>query len=182
MGERVIDLMEKIIVDEYSNRPGNIFASLDPCGLLDLVMRNVKEDETLSVRIPFIEDLARFCIEKAKAKRNPQAIENLYQVNRPKLNHVYIATHDHDYPDLVGFLKRLDREGAGNLRPEKTVFLFLCDEIISMTNDTYNATIREFEKGISIGEYYERMKKKRIFTPSYHAQLISKLFRNNVLY
>ena len=182
MGERVINLMEKIIVDEYSNRPGNIFASLDPCGLLDLVMRNVKEDETLSVRIPFIEDLAGFSIEKAKAKRNLQAIESRYQVNRPKLNHVYIATHDHDYPDLIGFLKRLDREGAGNLRPEKTVFLFLCDEIISMTNDTYNATIREFEKGISIDEYYERMKKKRIFTPSYHAQLIAKLFRNNVLY
>ena len=182
MGEQVINLMEKIIVDEYSDRPGNIFASLDPCGLPDLVMLNVKEDETLFVRIPFIEDLAGFCIEKAKAKRNLQAIENLYQVNRPKLNHGYIATHDHDYPDLISFLKRLDREGAGNLRPEKTVFLFLCDEIISMTNDTYNATIREFEKGISTAEYYERMKKKRIFTPSYHAQLIAKLFRNNVLY
>jgi hypothetical protein len=182
IGERAIDLMEKIIVDEYSNRPGNIFASLDPYGLLDLVMRKVKEDETLSVRIPFIEDLAGFCIEKAKAKRNLQAMEICYQVNRPKLNPVYIATHDYDYPDLISFLKRLDQEGAGNLRPEKTVFLFLCDEIISMTNDTYNATIREFENGISIGEYYERMKKKRIFTTSYHVQLVAKLFRNNVLY
>jgi hypothetical protein len=181
-GERVISLMEKIIVDEYSGSPGNIFASLNHCGLLDLIMQNVKEDETLSMRIPFIEDLTRFSIGKAKAKRHLQTIESRYQVNRPKLNHGYIATHDHDYPDLISFLKRLDREGAGNLRPEKTVFLFLCDEIISMTNDTYNATIREFEKGISTAEYYERMKKKRIFTPSYHAQLIAKLFRNNVLY
>jgi hypothetical protein len=182
MGERVISLIEKIIVDEYSNRPGNIFASPDPCGLIDLVRRNVKDDATLSMRIPFIEDLAGFSIGKAKAKRNPQTIGSLYQVDRPKLNPVYIATHDHDYPDLVGFLKRLDREGAAHLKPAKTVFLFLCDEIISMTNDTYNATIREFENGISTAEYYERMKKKRIFTPSYHAQLIAKLFRNNVLY
>ena len=182
MGELVINLMEKIIIDEYSNRPGNIFSSLDSCGLLGLVMQNIKEDETLFMRIPFIDDLTGFCIEKAKAKRNLQTIESRYQVSRPKLNHVYIATHDHDYPDLIGFLKRLDRKGAGNLRPEKTVFFFLCDEIISMTNDTYNATIREFEKGISTAEYYDRMKKKRIFTPSYHAQLIAKLFRNNVLY
>jgi hypothetical protein len=181
-GERVVDLMEKIIADEYSGRPGNIFASLDPCGLLDLVMRKVQEDETLSVRIPFIGDLTGFSIEKAKAKRNPRAIESCYQVNRPKLNPVYIAAHDHDYPDLISFLKRLDREGSDNLRPEKTVVLYLCDEIISMMNDTYNATIREFEKGISVDEYYERMKKQRIFTPSYHAQLIAKLFRNNVLY
>ncbi len=182
MGEMVINLMEKIIADEYSSRPGNIFASLDHAELLNFVMLNVKEDETLFMRIPFIEDLVGFCIEKAKAKRDLRTIESRYQVNRPKLNHVYIATHDHDYPDLIGFLKRMDREGAGNLRSEKTVFLFLCDEIISMTNDTYNATIREFENGISVGEYYERMKKQRIFTPSYHAQLIAKLFRNNVLY
>jgi hypothetical protein len=182
MSKLVINLMEKIIDDEYSNMSGNIFASLDHSGLLELVMRNVIEDETLSLRIPFIEDLAGFSIGKAKAKRRLQALENHYQVNRPKLNHAYIATHDHDYPDLFGFLKELDREGAGNLRPEKTVFLFLCDEIISMTNDTYNATIREFENGISTAEYYERMKKKKIFTPSYHTQLIAKLFRNNVLY
>jgi hypothetical protein len=182
MGERVFNLMEEIIGDEYSNRPGNIFASVDRAELVDHIMQKIQEDETLSARIPFIEDLARFSIAKAKAKRSPQVIEIRYQVIRPKLNSVYIATHDHDYPGLIGFLKRLDREGAGNLRTEKTIFLFLCDEIISMTNDTYNATIREFEKGITVGEYYERMKKKKIFTPSYHAQFVAKLFRNNVLY
>jgi hypothetical protein len=182
MGEHVFDLMEKIVGDDYSNSPGNIFASVDQAELVDHVMQKIQEDETLSARIPFIEDLAGFSIAKAKAKRSPQVIESRYQVIRPKLNPVYIATHDHDYPDLIGFLKRLDLEGAGNLRPEKTVFLFLCDEIISMTNDTYNATIREFEKGISVGEYHKRMKNQRIFTPSYHAQLIAKLFRNHVLY
>jgi hypothetical protein len=35
-----------------------------------------------------------------------------------------ISVHDHDYLDLSSFLKRLQREGPDNLRPEKTVFVF----------------------------------------------------------
>jgi len=177
-----IGLMEKIITDKYCDRPGNIFASLDHCELLDHIKHEVKEDKNIFSKIPFIEDLIKFCIKKAKAKRSPQTIKGLHQADRPKLNHAFISVHEHDYPDLYAFLKRLDMEGTANMKSEKTVFLFLIDEIMSMTNETYNATLREFEKGISVDAYYALMKRKGIFIYSYHRGLIEKLFRNDLLY
>jgi hypothetical protein len=145
-------------------------------------VQEVKEDKEIFSKIPFIEDLAGFCANKTKAKRRPQTIRSLYQVNRPKLNHAFISAHDYDYPDLYAFLKKLGREGSGHLTPEKTVFLFLTDEIMSMSHETYNATVGEFGKGISVDEYYKMMRIKGIFTPSYHTHLIAKLFRDAVLY
>ena len=68
------------------------------------------------------------------------------------------------------------------LTAEMTVSIFLADEIMTMTYDTYRATIKEFEKGISVHEYYQLMERKKIFTYSYHKNLIAKLFQSNVLY
>ncbi|MCG2722442.1 MAG: hypothetical protein L6290_10585 [Thermodesulfovibrionales bacterium] len=42
--------------------------------------------------------------------------------------------------------------------------------------------LRTFEKGISVHEYYQLMERKKIFTYSYHKNLIAKLFQSNVLY
>jgi hypothetical protein len=183
LDELFIGLMEKIITDEYCDRPYNIFVSLEPCELLDHIRHKVKEDKNIFSKIPFIEDLTEFCIKKAKAKRRTQTIKSLHQTERPKLNHAFISVHDHDYSDLYAFLKRPVIRDMANMGSEKTVFLFLVDEIISMPHETYNATLGEFEKGvISVDAYYQIMKRKGIFTLSYHRSLIAKLFQNDVLY
>lgn len=51
-----------------------------------------------------------------------------------------------------------------------------------MPYETYELTLKEFEKGISVDEYYKTMKQKGIFTPSYHKNLIDKLFQSSVLF
>jgi len=97
------------------------------------------------------------------------------------LNHDFISIHNHDYLDLSSFLKRLEKEGSNILSPEKTVYIFLVDEILSMSYGTYCSTLKMFENDISIGEYYDLMEKKGIFNPAYHRDLISKLLKSGVL-
>ena len=90
--------------------------------------------------------------------------------------------HDYDYLDLTGFLARLNREDVQNLVPEKSVYIFLNDQILSMPYETYRLTLKEFERGITIDEYYSLMRRRGIFSPSYHKRLIEDLLQSNVLH
>ena len=178
----VIDLVEEIITELYLDKPGTVFQSVDHGELLYHLENKIRGRESRLSGIPFISDLALLNARKAKQQSIPYIPQNIHQPENPSINQKLISVHDHDYLDLTGFLERLKREGARNLIPEKTVFLFLTDQILSMTWETYRVTLKEFEKGISVDEYYELMRRKGIFSPSYHKGLIEKLFQSNVLY
>jgi len=182
LDERAIDVIEEIITGVYVNRTGNLFTDMDHSELLIYVKQKIILQKTLMSRIPFIEDLIDFNIKKTMCRHMPRPAKSLKQTKRPGLNQAFISVHAHDYLDLPNFLKRLEREGPNNLTPEKTVFIFLADDILSMPYETYQATLEAFETGISLDEYYELVKKRRIFTLSYHKGLIAKLFQSNVLY
>jgi hypothetical protein len=178
----LIDVIEEIIIDSYSKKSGNVFKTLDHCELLDSIRLKIISQKALLDRIPFVEDLTLLNIKKARFQRNSHSLRSHYQTRNPKVNRELISVHDYDYLDLTGFFKKLYKEGVSKLRPEKTVFIFLADEVLSMTYETYNLTLKEFEKGISVEKYYKIMERRQIFTVSYHKDLIAKLFRSNVLY
>jgi hypothetical protein len=180
--ELSIDVFEEIIDQSYSKRSDNVFASFDPCELLNLLQQKIAGVKSLRERVPFIKDLINLNIRKIKITQQSVALRSDYQSAYPKLNHDLISIHEHDYLDLQNFLRRLDNEGVKDLKHEKTVYIFLADEILSMTFETFKLTLKEFEKGISVDEYYKTMKKRRIFTPSYHQNLIKKLFQSSVLF
>jgi hypothetical protein len=180
LNEVLIELIEDIIERAYRKRPGNVFMTLDHAELPDLLQRRITEQIAVSNLIPFAEDLVDLNIKKVQCMRTSRHLSD-YQTERPKLNEAFIAVHRHDYLNLPAFLKKLGN-GSDELTADMTVFIFLADEIMSMTYDTYRATIEEFEKGISIDEYYQTMERKKIFTHSYHKKLVAKLFRSDVLY
>jgi hypothetical protein len=182
LGELTIDLVERVIAEEYSSRPGNVFTSLDHSELLNHLKQKITHQESLMSRLPFVEDLIGLQLKKVVCRRIPQPIRSLYQTKRPMLNQAFISIHSHDYLDLLNFLKRLGKDGQNDLTQGKTVFIFLVDDILSMPYETYNATLKAFEDGISLDEYYEMMKRRRIFTLSYHKDLLARLFQSNVLY
>jgi hypothetical protein len=140
------------------------------------------KNESYLLRIPFIEDLTGFSIKKAVCQRRPQPYKSIYQTDQPKLNPAFISENEHDYLDLQTFLDKLEKEGPGSINPDKTVFIFLADEILSMSHITYRTTLKKFEPGFSLDDYYVLMRKKGIFTIPYHKELIAKLFKNDVLY
>jgi len=184
LDKMIIELIEEIIDKIYLRRPGNIFNSIDHFELLNSIGRRIHEHKSLRSKIPFIPDLISLQINKVMFHRHSkpqQAISN-YQNKRPYLNQAFISSHMHDYLDLPNFLERLKREGAKELRSKKTIYIFLEDDILSMPYKTYRYTIKQFEKGISVEEYYELMKEKHIFNESYHKNLIGRLFKSNVLY
>ena len=182
LGDTMVDLIEEIISAEYSNRPGNIFTSLDIYELLHFLKFYIAKNENVLSMIPFIEDFTAFCIKKAMCQRRQQPYKSFYQTDRPKINRAFISVNEHDYLDLQNFLDRLKKEGTGNLTIDKTVFVFLADEILSMSYITYRSTLRKFENGISLDDYYVLMRKKGLFTVQYHRDLIAKLFQHDVLY
>ncbi|MDQ7788226.1 MAG: hypothetical protein RDU01_11545 [Thermodesulfovibrionales bacterium] len=181
LDELLIELIEDIIESVYKKRTGNVFRNLDHAELLDLFKSRITEKIPLSRRIPFAEDLIALHIKKVQCIRTSPHMRSGYQTERPKLNDAFISVCTQDYLNLPDFLRKL-KNGPDTLAAEITVSLFLADEIITMTYDTYRATIKEFEEGISVEEYYQLMERKKIFTHSYHKNLIAKLFQSNVLY
>jgi hypothetical protein len=180
--DQLVDLLEEIVTDEYTNRPGNVFASLDKYELLNFLKLHSMKRESYLSRIPFIEDLTGFSIKKAMCQRRQQPYKSFYQTDRPKINQAFISINEHDYLDLQNFLNRLKKEGPRNLTTDKTVFIFLADEILSMSYITYRSTLKKFENGFSLDDYYVLMRKKGVFTVPYHRDLIAKLFQHDVLY
>jgi len=61
-------------------------------------------------------------------------------------------------------------------------FVFLSDEIMSMPYQTYCMTLKEFEKGISLDQYYSLMHQRGIFDRSYHESFLARMFQSDVLY
>jgi hypothetical protein len=182
LGDTMIDLIEEIIAGEYSDRPGSIFTSLDIYELLHFLKFYIAKNESFLSGIPFIEDLTAFCMKKAMCQRRQQPYKSLYQTDRPNINQAFISINEHDYLDLKTFLDKLSKEGPGNLTTDKTVFVFLSDEILSMSYITYRSTLKKFENQISLDDYYVLMRKKGLFTVQYHRDLIAKLFQHDVLY
>jgi hypothetical protein len=182
LGDLLMDLIEEIIEEEYVNRSGNVFASLDKYELLNFLKLHIMKNESFLFRIPFIEDLTNFSIKKVMCQRRPQPYRSMYQTERPKINRAFISENEYDYLDLQTFLDKLKKEGPKNFPSEKTVFIFLADEILSMSHITYRTTLKKFETGFSLDDYYVLMRKKDIFTIPYHRDLIAKLFQNDVLY
>ena len=182
LDELVIGVVEEMITEVYANRPGNLFKSLDNCEILHDLKRAIIQHRSLLSKIPFIEDLAAFQIKKAMCRRKPQQPRTCYQTRRPRLNDAFISIHDHDYLDLSNFLQSLEQKCPNDLKPEKTVFLFLVDEIMSMPYETYRMTLKVFETGISLDQYYALMHQRGIFDLSYHESFLSKMFQSDVLY
>ncbi|MCD6198172.1 MAG: hypothetical protein J7K15_06310 [Deltaproteobacteria bacterium] len=182
LDELVIRALEETITDQYSNRAENVFKSLDHCKLLLDLKKTILQNESMLSKIPFIEDLTSLQIKKAQHQSGSMQSEMCDGTKRPKLNHALISVHDHDYLDLPGFLERLQKEGPKNLRHEKTVSVFLVDEIMSMPYETYRMTIKAFERGLSLDQYYMLMRRKGILDASYHKKFLAKMFQSGVLY
>lgn len=182
LDELVIGVVEEMIAEVYANRPGNPFRSVDHCELLDNLKKRIIKDESLLSRIPFIEDLTSFQIKKSVCRRTSQQTRGCYQTRRPRLNHAFISIHDHDYLDLPNFFERLQKAGHNNLEHQKTVFVFLVDEIMSMPYETYRRTLGVFETGISLDKYYTLMNQRGLFDRSYHERFLAKMFQSDVLY
>jgi hypothetical protein len=182
LDELAISAVEEVITDQYSNRAGNVFKSLDHCKLLLDLEKIIIQHESMLSRIPFIEDLTRLQIKKAQFQSRSRQAGSSNETKRPRLNHALISIHDHDYLDLPGFLERLQKEGPSNMRQEKTVFVFLADEIMSMSYETYRMTLKAFERGVSLDQYYILMGKRGIFSLSYHKNFLAKMFQSGVLY
>ena len=178
----LVDLIEEIVTEEYTNRPGNVFASIDKYELLNFLKLHTMKSESYLFRIPFIEDLTVFSIKKALCQRKPKPYKSMYQADRPKLNQAFISENEYDYLDLQNFLDRLEKEGTGSITPDKTAFIFLADEILSLSYITYRSTLKKFENSFLLDDYYVLMRKKGIYTIPYHRELIAKLFENDVLY
>jgi hypothetical protein len=181
LDELLIELIEDIIESVYRKKTGNFFRNPDHAELLNFLKTMITDKISLSRRIPFAEDLIDLNIRKLQCMRTLPHLKNGYQNKRPTLNSAFISVRHHDYLNLPAFLKKL-RNGTDRLTSDMTVFIFLADEIMCMTYDTYRATIGEFEKVIAVDEYYQMMERKKIFTRPYHENLVAKLFQSDVLY
>jgi hypothetical protein len=98
-----------------------------------------------------------------------------------KLNDAFISTHPHDYFDLNGFLRQIRRRGPHHLLSQPTVYFFLEKDILSMPLDTYQATLKLFERGLPIQQYLDVMQKRDLSAIDDHQTLVERLVESAVL-
>jgi hypothetical protein len=176
-----LDLLETLIEKDGLARRGNVFESPDECELLRRLEEMILENSDLLDRIPFIKDLTAFEIKKVTASQTPRKPKRPDPLGQPQLNHRLISINEHDYTDTCNFLKRIEKDGVSRLSSEKTVFVFLSDEIVSMPYETYQVTLQAFESETSLKQYYRLMKERQIFDRAYHEGFLSRMFEGNVL-
>ena len=116
----------------HSGTAGNPFESLDITRLLRHLRTAIAQDPSLLAGIPFIEDLIALQVRKAESQHSRKGKRNTDQTEKVSLNPSYVSVHDHDYLHLSNFLKRLSKESPNDMKREKTAFVFLEDEILSM--------------------------------------------------
>jgi len=181
LDERAVDIIEQLVSEKYLFIPGDVFKKLGYSEMISDLTRRIVYEDSLVSGIPFIEDMTRLFMRKA-LHMSRQGSERAASGNKYlTLNPECVTIHEHDYLDLLNFLKRLDTDGPHNLKKEKTVYIFLPDDILSMPYATYSETLKRFEEGMTTETYHDLMKEKGIFTPSYHADLIRRLMKGNVL-
>lgn len=180
LGRELFDIIDDIIEKEYKEKSANIFFDISYYDLLTYISEGIKKKSFFYEKIPFIEDLVKFCITKDKLKNRKEPLRISYIVDKPRLNYPLISIHENDYLNFVVLLKRMEIEKT--FAAQLTVYIFLIDEILTMPFETYKETIKRFEEGISLKEYYNLMEKNKIFNLSYHQELIKKLFESYVLY
>jgi hypothetical protein len=181
LDELFIDVIEEVISEKYAPMPEKIFRASEYSEILSDVTKKIIKDDVLMSKVPFLEDMSDFFLKKALFMRRHESERDHPERDHKTLNRDFISIHEHDYLDLMNFLKRLEREGPHDLTKDKTVFIFLADDIVSMPYTTYSETLKVFEEGMSLKTYYDLMKKKGILTPSYHERLIQRLLQSNVL-
>jgi len=180
LGRDIIEIIEEVIEEKYTNDILNIFTDISYYDLLINISEKIQSNSFYFERIPFIDDLIKFSIIKDKLSNRRCPIRISYQVNKPKINHSLISIHENDYLNFIVLLRRMEREKTFAAR--LTVYIYLIDEILTMPFETYSETIKRFEDGISLEEYYDLMEKNKLFTISYHKELVKKLFESYVLY
>lgn len=177
-----IGIVENIISERYVRRPEQIFKTINYSEVLKDVKQGIIKQDSLISKVPFIDDITELFLKKSSYMGRQKSERTVSKRDAITLNNDLVSIHEHDYLDLLNFLKRLEKEDPSNLIKEKTVFIFFVDDIMSMPYATYCETLKAFEAGISLEDYYDLMKRKGIFTPSYHENLMERLLQSNVLF
>jgi hypothetical protein len=182
LGEDFVGLMEEIVTEIYVERPEKAFKAMDYVELLNALKKKITQKDTQLGRIPFVEDLITLQLRRATQRRGRLPLRSPYQTSRLKLNREFMSLHEHDYLDLPNFLQRLEKEGPAHLKPQKTAIVFLADRLISIPYPTYSRTLKAFEQGLSLDEYYELIEKRHPLELSYHKHLVARMLQNDILY
>ncbi len=181
LGDAFMEVVEEVAVDQAAEQGPFFFKSSDFSGLILRIQDVISADPVRVSMVPFIKDLTRLNLEKTMRRELTHGFSRKISIERPRLKKEHLSIHEHDYLDLSGFLERLKKEGAANLKMQRTVYVFLQDEILAMPHATYRQTFKAFERHISLNEYYELMERQGLFSLSYHRGLIDKLFDSGIL-
>lgn len=132
---------------------------------------------------PFLADLFRFGLKKlaqaACALPRPQAQAHSADVCFV-LDQERVGVYEQDYLDLAAFLRRLDE--FGNCPPyQRTVCLFLENDIVTLPNAVYRITFRLFEQPRTLGAYRDAVGLDARIGPEWHERLLARLLDEGLL-
>jgi hypothetical protein len=126
--------------------------------------------------------VVRFSRKKISHLTRHQACGDLKPLNGYfVINPERISLHEHDYPDLVPFIERIQAGKAAPPAYQRTVCIFLDKGIVTVPHGYYRATFRYFEQPRTLAEHQACLCGKQGLDLATHDQLLKQLIAEGVL-
>ncbi len=136
----------------------------------------------LSPHIPFIRDLVRFsCKKLEQGNRSLSQKKNSEEGALFLLASESLSIHEYDYLHLADFLTLLDDHPESPPTYQRTVYLYLSKEIITLPHAVYRNTLKNFEKPCRLKDYYDAQEENNAAHLGAHRQFIDKLIAEGII-
>ncbi|PID71852.1 MAG: hypothetical protein CSB34_04935 [Desulfobulbus propionicus] len=177
-----IDDLSTILFPLATKQPKTFFSTIRLDNILTYLSSHLAAAEPYN-NYAFWPDLIRYSLTKQEmlsrdqdTEPQPFDMDQAYILNKQR-----VAIHEHEYPYLSHFLNRLDDTPPEKLQYQRTVFLFLRDEVLTLPHRSFRATLQKFEQPLTVKHYLNQLKNTGGIDTDKHRRTIEKLVENDVL-
>jgi len=181
-GTEWIDLLATSISPFLTTHPHTFFTEPPLEDLLESFAVLLGENASFK-RYSFLPDLIQYSLTKQKiaSLQKKDSKHVFHEDTLYILNHQRITLHQHEYPDIKNFLHRIATEPPEKFPYQRTVVLYLHDEVLTLPHRSFRATLKKFEQPMRVGDYLEELQLKTEIDAEGHLETLKRLIANKIL-
>ncbi len=182
-GEDWLKILTATIITIHKESPSVFFSDINLSKILQETQKRFLAKQDWHLQAPFSQDLFNFSHKKISLQGKTHSSEEV-SIRADKkyvMNLDAISTHSHDYLNLLSFLKRIADFKDNELTYERTVYIFLSDQILAIPHKTYRNTLKILETPCTIDDYLSKSSKHNVLNIEDNRNLLTSLHHSSIL-
>lgn len=184
LGDRWLRDVMEVLAPCLAGEASAAFFSSPP---LDAVLEGLEsmlviDSESLSA-VPFLRDLVRFSRTKlTHLSLHAEPYRPSTTAGHFVLNHDCVTIHEHDYLDLIPFIRRfLQSSDSSLLVYQRTVYFILSKGIITLPHAYYRTTYKYLEQPQTLADYQAYVRSTNGLDLEQHDHILRQLIKEGLL-